>query len=216
MRRDLLQPYGNSIWIGSGPIVKAFGFPFPTRMIVVKLAGGGVWINSPVNWPADDVQAVARIGPVVHLVSPTPLHDWRLESWVKAFPAARSWPAKSLADVAPPDWSDDLDQLLFRGSRVLNEVEFLHRPSGTVIMGDFIQNYVPGKSAARNLLLKLAGVDGGTPVDVRASFIGNKASGRASLERLLSWEFDKLIVAHGQCVDHDAREFVRRAFSWLV
>lgn len=78
---DSLQPCGDSIWIGTGPIVKAFGFPFPTRMIVVKLANGGIWINSPVEWAVEDMKAVARMGPVAHLVSPTPLHDWRLESW---------------------------------------------------------------------------------------------------------------------------------------
>lgn len=82
-------------------------------------------------------------------------------------------------------------------------------------MGDFIQNYTPGTNVVRNWFFKAAGVDGSTPVDARASFIGKKAAGRASLERLLTWEFDKLIVAHGQCVDHGARDFVRRAFSWL-
>jgi len=185
-------------------------------MIVVRLTDGGVWINSPVEWAAEDMETVAQIGRVNHLVSPTPLHDWRLASWAKAFPDARIWPAKSLGDVAPPEWSGDLDQLVFRGSRILNEVEFLHRPSRTLIMGDFIQNYAPGTSRFRTLFFKLAGVDGSTPIDARASFAGNKVSGRASLERLLLWEFDKLILAHGRCVDHDAREFVRRAFSWLA
>jgi hypothetical protein len=184
-------------------------------MIVVRLTDGGVWINSPVEWTSEDMRAVARIGPVRHLVSPTPLHDWRINAWAKAFPDARIWLAKSLADAAPPDWSSDLDQMVFRGSRVLNEVEFFHRLSRTLIIGDFIQNYAPSANGMRNFIFKLAGVDGGTPIDARASFIGNKASGRASLDRLLSWDFDRLIVAHGECVDHDARAFARRAFAWL-
>jgi hypothetical protein len=29
------------------------------------------------------------------------------------------------------------------------------------------------------------------------------------------WDFDKLIIAHGPCVDHDAKPFVKRAFRWL-
>ena len=83
MHSGLLQPYGNSIWIGAGPIVRAFGFPFPTRMIVVKLAGGGVWINSPVDWAPEEMEIVA------------------------------------LGDAAPPEWNGDLDQLVFRGSRLV-------------------------------------------------------------------------------------------------
>lgn len=184
-------------------------------MIVVRLTDGGVWINSPVEWAPEQMQTIARIGPVTQLVSPTPLHDWRLERWTKAFPRARSWPAKFLSDAAPPDWSSDLDQMVFRGSRVLQEVEFFHRSSGTLIMGDFIQNY-RASGTVRNLLRKLAGVAGGMPLDARASFIGNKAAGRASLERLLSWNFNKLIVAHGECIDRDAPDFVRRALSWLA
>jgi len=39
--------------------------------------------------------------------------------------------------------------------------------------------------------------------------------GREALERLLSWDFNKLIVAHGGCVDHDGKAFVANAFRWL-
>ncbi len=212
----MLRPYEDSIWVADGPIVRGFGFPFPTRMIVIRLGNGGVWINSPVECAPNDMLMVARIGPVHHLVSPTPMHDWRLDAWAKTFPGAQTWPAKSLGDAAPTDWSSDLDQVVFRGSRVLNEVEFLHRSSRSLIMGDFIQNYRLGQNALRNFILKLAGVDGGMPIDARASFVGKKALGRASLEHLLSWDFDRLIMAHGECVDRDAHAFVRRAFAWLT
>ena len=38
---------------------------------------------------------------------------------------------------------------------------------------------------------------------------------RESLEKLLSWDFDKLIIAHGICIEKDAKPFVERAFRWL-
>lgn len=213
---ETLHEFGTAIWTADGPIVRGFGFPFPTRMIVVKLTGGGLWINSPVEATFDEMTKLAQLGPVQHLVSPTPLHDWRLESWSKVFPNAQCWRATSLTDEAPPAWTGELDQLVFRGSRLLNEVQFLHRASRTVIIGDFIQNYAPSNNALRNALFTWAGVDGGTPVDARLSFAGNKALGRASLQRLLSWDFDKVILAHGECVTRDAKPFVRHAFRWLV
>ena len=204
-----LQPCGDGIWVASGPIIRAYGIPFDTRMTVVRLADGSVWINSPVQWTREDLQTVADIGPVRYLVSPTPLHDWRLESWAKAFPDARCWKATDLRDDPPPEWVADFDQMIFRGSRVLNEVYFLHRKSRTVIFGDFIQNHHAG------VFLRLLGAAGGVPIDIRLSFLGKKAEGRASLERLLSWEFDKVILAHGDCITHDAKAFVRHAFRWL-
>jgi hypothetical protein len=214
---DWLQSFAEDIWIADGPIVRAFGFPFPTRMIVVRLASGDLWINSPVAASDEQMQRVTEIGPVKHLVSPTPLHDWRLESWSTAFPAARVWPAKGLEDEAPAAWSADIDQLVFRGSRVLNEVEFLHRKSRTVIFADFIQSYptLPHKPV-RNAAFKVLGVlNGGVGLDIRFSFIGNKSAGRKALERLLSWDFDRVILAHGPCVEGDAKPFIRRAFAWL-
>jgi hypothetical protein len=205
-----LQSCGDGIWIAHGPIVRAYGIPFDTRMTVVRLSDGSVWINSPVQWPPEEMRALNEIGPMRHFVSPTPLHDWRLEAWSKVFPEARCWKAADLRDEPPPEWVTDFDQMMFRGSRVLNEVYFLHRKTRTLIFGDFIQNHQPG-----NVVLKLLGASGGVPMDIRLSFAGNAAQARASLERLLSWDFDRVILAHGECVMHDAKSFVRRAFRWL-
>lgn len=216
-----LREFIKGVWIGDGPPVRTFGFEFPSRMIVVKLADGSVWINSPVEANTAQMQSIAEIGPVSYLIAPTPLHAWRLDAWAKAFPGAQLWgPPGSqhvLTDVAPAAWAADLDQMLFKGSRLLDEVYFLHRESHTLIFGDFIQQYSvrPGHPFF-NAFTQLAGLrHGGVAPDIRLSFIGNKAQGRQSLQRLLAWDFDKVILAHGMCVDHDAKAFVRKAFSWL-
>jgi hypothetical protein len=60
------------------------------------------------------------------------------------------------------------------------------------------------------LLLRVAGV----PLDIRLTFTNRKFS-RESLERLLSWDFDKLIIAHGPCIGKDAKDFIEEAFWWL-
>ena len=35
-------------------------------------------------------------------------------------------------------------------------------------------------------------------------------------QRLLSWDFDRLIIAHGPCIERDAKAFVTQAFRWLT
>lgn len=195
-------------------------------MIVVKLSDGSLWINSPVSVSAVEIKALEGIGPVKYLVAPTPMHLWRLADWAARFPEAQLWGppgrrggascAKVLTDEPPAPWAHDLDQLIFRGNVFLDEVYFLHRTSRTAIVADFIQNY-PARHARslRNLVLKLAGVlNGGVPIDVRWSFLA-RAAARTSLEKLLGWDFDRLIVAHGNCVDRDAKQFVQDAFRWL-
>jgi hypothetical protein len=87
------------------------------------------------------------------------------------------------------------------------------------MVADFIQNHPiePGKPIL-NALWKIFGVAypcGGVGLDIRLSFTDRKLA-RRCLEKLFSWDFDKLIVAHGICVEKDARSFVERAFRWLV
>jgi hypothetical protein len=69
----------------------------------------------------------------------------------------------------------------------------------------------------RNALFQLEGVaspPGGVGLDFRLSFTNRKLA-RRSLDKLLSWDFDKLIIAHGACIEKDAKPFVAQAFQWL-
>jgi hypothetical protein len=123
-----------------------------------------------------------------------------------------------LTDIPYQGWAEDLDQLPFKGNPLIEEVLFFHKESRTVILDDLIQIHpiVKGK-ILRNALFKLEGVAfpyGGVALDIRLSFT-NRNLARRSLEKLLSWDFDKLIIAHGVCIEEDAKQFVERAFRWL-
>ena len=113
-------------------------------------------------------------------------------------------------------WKNDFDQLAFKGNPLIEEVLFFHRQSRTVILDDLIQIHptISGKPF-RNALLKLEGVVspyGGVGLDIRLSFIRRDLA-RQSLEKLLSWDFDKLIIAHGTCIKTNAKAFVERGIS---
>lgn len=198
-------------------------------MIVVKLRDGSLWVNSPVEPSPDVLTQVRGVGPIRYLVAPTPMHIWRLEPWITLLPLAQLWgPPKArsapanrpfaglLGDVAPTEWAEDIEQVVFRGNVFLDEVEFFHKSSRTLIVADFIQNYPAVKGdVLGNFVKMLGGVrDGGVPRDIRWS-ITDRRKARASLAKLLAWDFDKAIVAHGACVEHDAKPFVETAFRWL-
>jgi len=229
-----LQQFGENLWIVEGPNVRDFGIWFSTRMTIVKLSNGSLWVDSPVTVPADTLKRITALGPVNYLVAATPRHVWRLAGWHTQFPEAQMWAPRRgpftlpreplaydgiLADAPPACWAHDLDQLAFQGNPLIEEVVFLHRASHTVILDDLIQIHpvVKGKPVC-NVLFRIAGVaapHGGVPLDGRLSFIHRKRA-RRSLERLLSWDFDKLIIAHGPCVEKNAKTFVERAFRWLT
>ena len=228
------EQFADDLWIVEGPNVRDMGIMFTTRMSIVKLADGSLWVDSPVPVPPDILEHITRLGPVKYLVAATPRHVWRLTSWHDLFPEAELWVCKStpftlkqgnlaltgtLTDQPPRGWADDLDQVAFKGNPLIEEVIFLHKRSGTVILDDLIQIHPPVKGKLlRNALFKLEGVaspHGGVGLDIRLSFIRRDLA-RRSLAKLLSWDFDKLIIAHGACVEKGAKAFVERAFRWLM
>lgn len=228
-----LYPFGDNIWTAEGPLVRDMRMWFTTRMTVVKLTNGCMWLESPIPVSTDTLKSITDMGPVRYLVANTPRHVWRLDAANKLFPDAQLWVPRPtrvtleqgdldytgiLTDTPPPDWTDDFEQLVLKGSSQLSEVLFFHKRSGTVIIGDLIANNrkVKGKPFT-NFMFKLMGVsypNGGVARDIRLSFTKRDLT-RESLERLLSWDFDKLIIAHGDCIESNAKSYVEEKFRWL-
>ena len=229
-----LRSFGENIWIAEGPLVRDMRAWFTTRMTVVKLSNGSAWIESPVPASPETLQSIAEIGPVKYLVAATMRHVWRLENARTQFPDAQLWVCRRtrltlqhgelpitgiLTDTPSPDWADDFEQLEFKGNPLLSEVLFYHNKSRTVIIGDLIQSNkkIKGKLLS-NFIFRLGGVlypKGGVSRDIRMSF-NDRDLARQSLETLLSWDFDKLIIAHGDCIETDAKSFVEEKFQWLT
>lgn len=237
-----LKPIAPDIWIADGPVVRmaaAFGasMPFPTRMTIVRLRDGGLWCHSPIA-PDDGLfAAIDALGPVRHLVSPNLLHYASIGAWTQRYPAAVAWAAPGvrqraasqkievafdadLADVAPPAWTADIDQLRFRGSRVIEEFVFFHRASATLVLADLIENFERGKiSRGMHWLARLGGVldpDGKAPLDMRMTFLGRKRLARECFARIMAWRPQRVILAHGRCYMEDAEAELRRAFRWVL
>jgi hypothetical protein len=229
----MLRAIGREFWIADGPVVHFLGaFPYPTRMAVARLADGALWIWSPIA--LDDVLAgeLAALGPVRHLVEPNKLHHLPLADWVARYPQAQLHPPPGLArkrpelpwqaelgDQAPAAWAGAIEQCVFRGSPLLEEVFFFHRTSRTLLVGDLIQRFDPASlSGWRGFLMRLDGLvgpDGGAPREWRAS-CWNRRAARASLEHALAWDTERLVIAHGVLPAENGRDALARAFRWLL
>lgn len=228
----MLQPFADEIWIAAGPTADVAGFTYPTRMAVIRLSGGRLFIWSPVALTEDLRAAVAALGEVAFLVAPNSLHHLFLPEWKAAYPAARLCAAPGLAarrkDIAfdaelsdgpPPEWAADLDQVVFAGNRITQEVVFFHKASRTAIFTDLIQHFPPGWFTGwRALVAKLdlmSAPEPEVPRKFRMATTDRKAA-RASLERILAWPTERVLMAHAPPVQADGRAFLARAFGWLT
>ncbi|MEZ4453061.1 MAG: DUF4336 domain-containing protein [Nannocystaceae bacterium] len=228
---SITEPFAERIWTVDGDRVRMFGIPFDTRMTVVQLAGGGLWIHSPVAATEARVQAVTALGPVAYLIAPNRFHYLFLGAWAERFADAEVWadPAlrrrrpglridHDLGPSAPEAWREDLEQVYFGGSAILPETVFFHRVSRTLIVTDVLQNHEPARDGwfARSIK-RIAGIvapDGGVPRDFRLS-VRDRGAARRARDAILALDFERLIVTHGRCFEQGARPFVERAFQWL-
>lgn len=167
---NTLKPVGEDLWMADGPIVRmaylGLSFPFPTRMVVSRLANGDLFLWSPTQ-PDGGLRAeIDALGPVRHLVSPNKIHYAHIAAWKRIYPEATAWASPGvreraasqglddsfeadLGDLPEEVWRGDLDQFVFRGSHFLEEVVYFHRRTRTLILDDLIENFEAAKLGGR-------------------------------------------------------------------
>ena len=231
-----LDPLGPELWVAEGGIVSFFGFDYSTRMVVVRLDDGGLWLWSPVEPRPELVEEVRALGPVRHLVSPNKLHHLFLAAWKAKFPEAKLWGTAqtvarfadlgfsgTLTDAPPPEWAGQIDQYDFANSRFLEEVIFFHRKSLTAIVADLSQPFSEDFLKThwpwwlRWIARRVGMVEGRgyAPIEVRSTF-RRRDSARAKMRALIDEQPERVVVAHGEIARSDGADFLRRAFAWLL
>jgi hypothetical protein len=224
-----MRRWSDRIWIAEAPL-RFYGVPFGTRMTVVRLADGGLFVHSPLK-PAPELRSeIEALGPVRCAVSPNKLHHLFLGPFREAYPSARLFASPGLpkkrpdlafdgvlADDAEPLWAGDLDQAVVRGSRVMEEVVFFHPESRTLIVADLCEHFGPWSPRLTRLVARVGNMYGKPrmPPDWQLSFRDREAT-RASFQRILAWDFDRVILAHGELLERDARDIFRRAYAWAL
>ena len=227
-----LDAFGPDLYVADGPTVSFYGFPYPTRMAVAPLSDGSAWVWSPVALTDELVESVEAIGPVRHIVSPNKIHHLFLAEWAERWPEALVYAPPGLAEKrsdlqfdaelcdAPDEaWAADIDQVIFHGSLALEEVTFFHRASRTAIFCDLIQRFPEARATGwRGWVMRmdgLVGEHGSTPREWRASFIRRRHA-RAARDKVLGWNPERLLIAHGACATTGATEIIERALRWMT
>ncbi len=231
----MLEQVDDNIWIAEGDCVSFYGFPYPTRSVIVRLRDGGLWVWSPIKLTGALKATVQNLGPVKHLVSPNKIHYLFLEEWASSFPAAKLWgPASTikkcrdlqfeepLTDMAPLAWADEIDQVWMRGSPVMDELVFHHKPSATTILADLSENFSDAflaehwKPLARWVARRWKIVEGWgyAPLEWRLSFIF-RGRAKAAKARLVAWPTERVIMAHGEWQREQGQAYLKKAFAWL-
>lgn len=227
----LLRNLAPDLWVAersfqNGP------FEVGTRMTVIRLRDGGLFLHSVVRLDRELRAALDALGPVRAIVAPNRHHHLFAADYPTGYPDAHLYAAPGLPekrpdlkfaaeldDEAPPLWRGDVEQLVFRGAPFLGEVVFFHPASRTLLCTDLAFN-VPADfgSGLTRLFFRAVGAAGhfGPHRLARWFFIRDRAAARASIERILRWDFDRVTVTHGDVLERGGREAMRAAFAYLA
>jgi hypothetical protein len=218
------------IWLKKYPVHYA-GADFFARATFVRLNDGSLLVHSPS--PIDDalVQQIETIGSVGHIVAPGSYHYFHVSAWQDAFPSATTWICPGverkcsdlefdwlLSDHSPSPWADQIDQVLVRGNRFIWEVAFFDRVSKTLILTDLIENIgdeTEGTDWVLKLWWKTVMRMWNKPMPAPEYQMGwkDKAAAKRSLERILEWDFERIVIAHGDNIESDAKNLAREAWA---
>lgn len=224
-----LERVADGVWTATRPLRPLPLLDIGTRMTVLRLPDGGLLLHSPVEADAPTRAAVDALGPVRFVCAPNCVHHFFAGGWKAAYPASRLLGAPGLAakrrdlpfdgelgDAPDAAWGEAVDTILLRGAPAINEVAFLHRPSRTLLLTDYAFHPMPASRRGLRIWCAISRVRGGFgPNGVARLAIRDRAAFRASLDRVLAWDFDRVGVTHGEMLERGGREALRRAYEWL-
>lgn len=220
------------IWTMDGPEVVFAGASMRTRMTVIRLHDGRLWVHSPIELSRSTHAFLDDLGgEIAALIAPNKFHYMFIEQWREAFPDARVFvdedlvrkrPSLAIAEVltnsTPSLYSREIDQVVFRGNRLFQEVVFFHKASRSLIFTDLMINLKADRmKLIPRLFLEFEGVtypSGGVPRLYRW-FSSNKAKAREALSAIRAWKPTRVLFCHGEPFDLTAEKLLDREFKYL-
>ena len=221
---------GPGLWTVDGVLQNKF-LPLGIRMTVIRLADGSLLIHSPIPTANSTFSDLDALGPVRWVIAPNKAHHLYVGDYLKVYPEAKLYGAPGLpekrtnlkfdgvlSDVAPNAWSQDLEQHLFRGAPFLNEVLFFYKPTRTLIATDLVFNLKDESKGPLGMRLFLLGSGANNhfgPHRFIRFIIRDRAAARQSVDRIMQWNFDRIIMTHGEVLETGGRAKVAVAFAYL-
>ena len=225
-----LTVFTEDVWVCRQPL-RFLGVQVGTRMTIVRLETGALWVHSPVAVDEEKAAEICGLGPVSFIVAPNRLHhlfvapfrDRWSEASVFLAPGLSSKrpdlePAITLQGEATYSWSAEIEHECVSGLRTLGEVAFFHRRSRTLLLTDLAFNIGRDTPFWSRQAMWLNDAYGRLrcPRDVRWLFVADRDAFARSIRRIADWDFDRITIAHGHVVRSEGRRAFEDAFRFVL
>jgi hypothetical protein len=196
-------------------------------MTILRLTEGKLLIHNAIRLHDEDYADLEKIGEVAWIVAPNYLHSSEAHVYKRRYPGARlflpkkkheEWDGRSLVDgVLPDDWPAELRKEVdchhLLGTRYIDESVFLHRASRTLLTADLVFNMQNEPVGLERVMYGLNRIYKrfGPSRFFKFVAIRDRVGFRESIEKILAWDFDRVIMSHGDVLDTGGREKLRAA-----
>lgn len=222
----MLTPFTDGIWTETRR-AKFFGVETGSRMTVVRMSTGALFVHSPLALDDALRREVDALGEVAAVVSPSLFHHLHVAGWMKAYPRAvfgacpgLEWKRPDLAfscvlaDEPHPAWHGELEQVYFSARRE-NEVVFFHPRTKTLVCADAMLNLSSHDMASTRFVARLMRNTGPGLGWMEPLMIRDRRVARRQADRILAWDFERAVLSHGAMLPADAHALFGAAYAWL-
>lgn len=197
------------------------GLELGTRMTVLEL-DGGLLVHSPVDVAPSVLE---HVGDPRWVLAPNLFHHLYIGPWVDA--GLQGWGAPGLPDkrsdvrfegvvsTGTSPFGDDVETYVLRCFSLTNEVVLLHKPSRTLLVSDLVFNISPHAPWMTRAAMRCLGGYPGCAVTLLERVAMRRDLAREDLAKIASWDFDRVVMAHGDVIETGGKQALLRAFRWL-
>jgi len=222
----MLTSFREGVWSIATP-ARFFGLETGTRMTVIRLADGGLFVHSPIALGSALRTEIDALGTVRAIVAPSIFHHLHVGGWADAYPEAViaacpgldikrpdiRW-SQVLGDQPHPIWANEIEQVCFSARRE-NEVDFFHRASRTFVCADSLLNLSTHPDRATRFVARLMGNVAPGVGWVEPFMVRDRKLARRQVDRMLEWDADGVLLGHGAPLESGGRAAIDNAYRWL-
>lgn len=197
------------------------GLELGARMTVLQ-SDDGMLVHSPV---AGAMDALASVGTPRWALAPNLFHHLHVGPVAEA--GVEAWAAPGLASKRPDvgfagevsgatsPFGDAFRVLALSCFSMTNEVVVLHRPSRTLVVTDLVFHLTKRSPWSARFAMGLLGAYPGCRCSVLERVMFKRDVARRELGEIASWDFDRLVMAHGDVIETGGKDALLGAFRWL-
>ena len=206
--------------------------PMGRRMTVMRVGEDALAVHCGMSMPDAEMRRLDALGRVVFIIAPNPAHASEAPWYARRYPEARVLVPEGMVrrqsqqmridGTVESGWPKELNGSLkvvsVQGLRI-TESAYLHVASRTLVLTDLVMNY--GRDHFKGLMQMMMRCNGiidhfGPSHLLRYGLIRDRAKLRASLEEILTWDFDGVVMNHGRILESGGQEKLRESYGFIL